>query len=136
MKKALAIVLALCLCAAGICAFADVRTYWSPEAVERCTSWKPTGRASNGFMHQINSGAAALDAAGVCKDKDGNPVMKKWTDVIEKDIDAMLKATKFSPANRGYFRGGGGMGGRKKDGIPKERYAPRSCAGRIRKGER
>lgn len=46
------------------------------------------------------SGAAALDAAGVCKDKDGNPVMKKWTDVTEKDIDAMLKATKFSPANR------------------------------------
>lgn len=100
MKKALAIVLALCLCAAGICAFADVRTFWSPEAVERCTSWKPTGRASNGFMHLINSGAAALDATGVCKDKDGTPRMKKWTDVTEKDIDAMLKATKFSPANR------------------------------------
>lgn len=65
-------------------------------------------------MHLINSGAAALDATGVCKDKDGNPVMKKWTDVTEKDIDAMLKATKFSPANRGYFRGGGGMGGRQK----------------------
>lgn len=60
------------------------------------------------------SGAAALDATGVCKDKDGNPVMKKWTDVTEKDIDAMLKATKFSPANRGYFRGGEGMGGRQK----------------------
>lgn len=114
MKKALAIVLALCLCAAGICVFADVRTFWSPEAVERVAGWKPTGRASNGFMHLINSGAAALDATGVCKDKDGTPRMKKWTDVTEKDIDAMLKATKFSPANRGYFRGGGGMGGRQK----------------------
>ncbi len=88
-------------------AFADVRTFWSPEAVERCTGWKPTGRAKDGFMHLINSGAAALDATGVCKDKDGTPRMKKWTDVTDKDIDAMLKATQFSPANRGYFRGGG-----------------------------
>ena len=88
-------------------AFADVRTYWSPKAVERVTGWKPTGRAKDGFMHLINSGAAALDAAGVCKDKKGDPVMKKWTDVTEQDIEAMLKATEFSPANRGYFRGGG-----------------------------
>ena len=88
-------------------AFADVRTYWSPKAVERVAGWKPTGKAKNGFMHLINSGAAALDATGVCKDKDGNPVMKKWTDVTDKDIAAMMKATEFSPANRGYFRGGG-----------------------------
>ena len=135
MKKALAIALALCLCAAGICAFADVRTFWSPEAVERVAGWKPTGGASNGFMHLINSGAAALDATGVCKDKDGTPRMKKWTDVTGKDIDAMLKATKFSPANRGYFRGGGGMGGRQKDGILKKdtpRAAARGVSGRGR----
>lgn len=87
--------------------FADVRTYWSPEAVERVTGWKPQGLAQNGFIHLINSGAAALDGTGACKDEKGESVMKRWWEVTEKDIDAMLEATEFSPANRGYFRGGG-----------------------------
>ncbi len=88
-------------------AFADVRTYWSPEAVERITGERPSGAAANGFIHLLNSGAAALDATGVCKDAEGNPVMKRWWDVDEKDIDAMLGATRWCSANRGYFRGGG-----------------------------
>ena len=87
--------------------FADVRTYWSPEAVERVTGWKPEGLAKDGFMHLINSGAAALDGTGVSRDEAGNGVMKRWWEVTEKDIEAMLEATEFSPANRGYFRGGG-----------------------------
>ena len=87
--------------------FADVRTYWSPEAVERVTGWKPEGKAANGFMHLINSGAAALDGTGVSVDADGNYCMKRWWEVEQKDIDAMLDNTEFSPANRGYFRGGG-----------------------------
>jgi L-fucose isomerase len=33
--------------------FADVRTYWSPEAVKRVSGWKPTGDAKNGFIHLI-----------------------------------------------------------------------------------
>ena len=87
--------------------FADVRTYWSPEAVERVTGWKPEGLAKNGFMHLINSGAAALDGSGACRDEQGKGVMKRWWEVTESDISAMLRATEFSPANRGYFRGGG-----------------------------
>lgn len=87
--------------------FADVRTYWSPKAVERCTGWKAEGLAKNGFMHLLNSGAAALDGTGAVKDENGNSVMKRWWDVTDKDIDAMLVKTEFSPANRGYFRGGG-----------------------------
>lgn len=87
--------------------FADVRTYWSPEAVERVTGWKPEGLAKNGFMHLINSGAAALDGSGACRDEQGNGVMKRWWEVTEQDIESMLSATEFSPANRGYFRGGG-----------------------------
>lgn len=55
--------------------FADVRTYWSPEAVKRVTGVTPSGRAANGFIHLINSGAAALDGTGACKDADGNGVM-------------------------------------------------------------
>lgn len=87
--------------------FADVRTYWSPDAVKRCTGWEPVGLASNGFIHLLNSGAAALDGTGASKDENGNSVMKKWWDVTDKDIKAMLAKTEFSPANRGYFRGGG-----------------------------
>ena len=48
----------------GASVFADVRTYWSPEAVERVTGWKPDGLAKDGFIHLINSGAAALDGTG------------------------------------------------------------------------
>lgn len=87
--------------------FADVRTYWSPEAIERVTKQKPEGKAENGFIHLINSGAAALDGTGACKDEKGNSVIKKWWEITDKDIDAMLSNTEFSPANRSYFRGGG-----------------------------
>lgn len=90
---------------AGI--FADVRTYWSPDAVERVAGRRPEGRAAGGFIHLINSGAAALDATATQKDKDGNPVIKPWWDVDEKDIEAMLAATDWCPANNQYFRGGG-----------------------------
>ena len=86
--------------------FADVRTYWSPEAVKRVTGYVPEGRAAGGFIHLINSGAAALDGTGACKDGK-NSVMKKWWDVTDADINAMLKATRWAPANRPYFRGGG-----------------------------
>ncbi len=87
--------------------FADVRTYWSPEAVERVVGRKPTGKASNGFIHLINSGAAALDGTGASKDADGNGCIKPWYDVTDADISAMLAATDWPLANLEYFRGGG-----------------------------
>ena len=40
--------------------FSDVRCYWSPEAVERVTGWKPEGDAKDGFIHLINSGSICL----------------------------------------------------------------------------
>lgn len=86
--------------------FADVRTYWSPDAVKRVTGWTPIGKAANGFIHLINSGAAALDATGEAIEN-GEHVMKKWYDVNDKDIAACLNATDWCPANLGYFRGGG-----------------------------
>lgn len=87
--------------------FADVRTYWSPEAVERVTGWKPDGAAANGFIHFINSGAAALDGTGASRDENGNHVMKNWWDMTDTDIKACLDETKWCCANLGYFRGGG-----------------------------
>ena len=87
--------------------FADVRTYWSPDSVKRVTGWTPNGKAANGFIHLINSGAAALDGTGAVKDENGESVMKPWWDMTEKDIDACLNATTWPCANLGYFRGGG-----------------------------
>ena len=87
--------------------FADVRTYWSPDSVKRVTGWTPNGKAANGFIHLINSGAAALDGTGAVKDENGESVMKPWWDMTENDIDACLNATTWPCANLGYFRGGG-----------------------------
>ena len=89
--------------------FADVRTYWSPEAVKRATGYEVEGlaREAGGFIHLINSGAACLDANGQAKDENGNGVMKPWYDVTEEDMDAIMKATTWNAADYGYFRGGG-----------------------------
>lgn len=87
--------------------FADVRTYWSPDAVERVTGKKLEGLAANGMIHLINSGAATLDGSGQQSDKDGNPAMKAFWDISEAEAKACLDATTWMPANREYFRGGG-----------------------------
>ena len=95
----------LLTCSASV--FADVRTYWSPEAVERVTGKKLTGKAANGFIHLINSGAAALDGCGLAKDENGKNCMKRWWDMQPSDIEAILDATDWPNANFEYFRGGG-----------------------------
>jgi len=87
--------------------FSDVRTYWSPEAIERVTGWKPEGLAKEGFIHLINSGSTTLDGAGQMSDKKGNPTMKSFWDVTTEDVENTLKATEFCVADGGYFRGGG-----------------------------
>lgn len=89
--------------------FADVRTYWSGDAVKRVTGYEIEGKAkeADGFIHLINSGAACLDACGEAKDENGNGVMKPWYDVTEADQDAIMKATTWNAADNGYFRGGG-----------------------------
>lgn len=86
--------------------FADVRTYWSPDAVKRVTGKELEGVAANGIIHLINSGAATLDAAG-CEFKDGKPAIKPFWEITEEEVNNSLKATKWSPASLGYFRGGG-----------------------------
>ncbi|MCI8693243.1 MAG: L-fucose isomerase [Lachnospiraceae bacterium] len=89
--------------------FADVRTYWSPEAVKKATGYELEGAAkeAGGFIHLINSGAACLDANGQAKDADGNGVMKPWYEVTEADQKAIMEATTWNYADCGYFRGGG-----------------------------
>lgn len=87
--------------------FADVRTYWSPEAIERVTGWKPTGMLENGAIHLINSGACTLDGTGQQTDSEGNPVMKPFWQITDQEVDKMLDATTWYPASLEYFRGGG-----------------------------
>jgi L-fucose/D-arabinose isomerase len=86
--------------------FADVRTYWSPEAVKRVTGYKLTGAAASGILHLINSGAAALDGSGQ-QSIGGKPVMKPFWDISEQEAQTCLKSTTWYPAMREYFAGGG-----------------------------
>lgn len=86
--------------------FADVRTYWSPEAVERVTGHKLEGAAAGGLLHLINSGPATLDGTGE-QSRDGQPAMKPFWEITEEEADKCLKATSWRPASVEYFRGGG-----------------------------
>ncbi|MDD4847907.1 MAG: L-fucose isomerase [Bacteroidales bacterium] len=87
--------------------FHDVRTYWSPDAIQRVTGKSLSGKAADGIIHLINSGATAMDGTGAAKDEKGNGVMKEWWNMNDQDIQACLKATDWCRADYEYFRGGG-----------------------------
>ena len=90
--------------------FADVRTYWSADAVKRATGgYEIEGKAkeSGGFIHLINSGAACLDANCRATDENGNGIIKEWYDVTDADKKAIMENVEWCPADNGYFRGGG-----------------------------
>ena len=89
--------------------FADVRTYWSPEAVKRAAGYDLEGKAAanGGIIHLINSGACCVDANAEAKDENGNAVIKEWYNVTEADQKAIMENTTWNFADLGYFRGGG-----------------------------
>ncbi|MBR4031378.1 MAG: L-fucose isomerase [Clostridia bacterium] len=89
--------------------FADVRTYWSGDAIKRCTGYDIDGKAkeSDGIIHLINSGACCLDACGEVKDENGNATMKPWYEMTEADCNTVMANTTWNYADIGYFRGGG-----------------------------
>ena len=86
--------------------FSDVRTYWSPQSVKRVTGKELTGLAANGIIHLINSGATTLDGTGR-QNQDGLPAMKEPWNITQEEVEACLAATRWSPADRDYFRGSG-----------------------------
>jgi L-fucose isomerase len=86
--------------------FADVRTYWSPDAVKRVTGHTLEGRAAGGILHLINSGPAALDGTGEVT-RDGEPAMVPFWELTSDEAQACLDATTWHAGNLGYFRGGG-----------------------------
>lgn len=81
--------------------FSDVRTYWSPEAVERVARVRPGFAASGGFLHLINSGPSPLDWTGAAKSREG------WWNLTHEDVEACLAATLWRASDTGYFPGGG-----------------------------
>jgi L-fucose isomerase len=91
----------------GASVFADVRTYWSPEAVKRVTGYALEGRAKDGFIHLINSGAAAVDGCGRQQGEDGQPTMKPFWQITPQEAADCMEATCWPYADLGYFRGGG-----------------------------
>ncbi len=88
-------------------AFHDVRTYWSPEAVKRVTGKALAGKAENGIIHLINSGATALDCTGAALTANGEGTIKEWWNMSDADIKSCLEATDWCRADYEYFRGGG-----------------------------
>ncbi|MCF7753900.1 L-fucose isomerase [Paenibacillus xylanexedens] len=86
--------------------FADVRTYWSPDSVQRVTGHQLEGNAKDGILHLINSGSAALDGTGQ-QSRDGKPLLKPFWEITDEEVQDCLKATSWRPASVEYFRGGG-----------------------------
>jgi L-fucose isomerase len=86
--------------------FADVRTYWSPEAVKRVTGLGLTGEATGGILHLINSGPAALDGTGR-QSVEGRPAIKPYWEVTPQEVGACLDAITWHAGMTEYFRGGG-----------------------------
>ena len=86
--------------------FADVRTYWSPDAVKRVSGHELSGKAAGGILHLINSGPAALDGSGQ-QVQDGQPIMKSWWKITPEDAQSCLEATTWHASITEYFRGGG-----------------------------
>ncbi len=86
--------------------FADVRTYWSPDAVKRVTGHTLEGHAAGGILHLINSGPAALDGTGEVM-RNGEPAMVPFWEMSSDEAQACLDATTWHAGSLGYFRGGG-----------------------------
>jgi L-fucose isomerase len=88
--------------------FADLRTYWSPDAIAQASGgWRDEGPAANGLLHLINSGPAALDGTGQQTGSDGKPTFKPFWEISDQEVDACLKATSWHPSITEYFPGGG-----------------------------
>lgn len=87
--------------------FADLRTYWSTDAIKTAS-----GKAfshplvGDGILHLINSGPAALDGTGE-QEADGVPAMKPFWEITDAEVEKCLNATTWHPSITEYFPGGG-----------------------------
>jgi L-fucose/D-arabinose isomerase len=87
--------------------FADLRTYWSTDAI-KTASGKSFSHplVGDGILHLINSGPAALDGTGE-QEIDGQPAMKPFWEISDAEVEKCLQATTWHPSITEYFPGGG-----------------------------
>jgi L-fucose/D-arabinose isomerase len=87
--------------------FADLRTYWSLDAIETASGQKISHPLiGDGILHLINSGPAALDGTGE-QEINGAPAMKPFWEITDEEVEKCLKATTWHPSITEYFPGGG-----------------------------
>lgn len=87
--------------------FADVRTYWSKNALEKiCDSESLPEELLNGIIYLTNSGAAAVDGC-LAATANGRHCMKPSWEMTEEDIDRCMRASRWAPVKTTTFRGGG-----------------------------
>ena len=88
--------------------FADLRTYWSVDAIKEASGVSlKDPLVQDGILHLINSGSAALDGTAACSDAEGKPALKPFWEISDDEVAACLKAAKFHPSVTEYFPGGG-----------------------------
>ncbi len=87
--------------------FADLRTYWSTDAIHKASGKKlKHPKVKDGILHLINSGPAALDGTGEQSSK-GKPAMKPFWEITDAEVKRCLNATTWHPSITEYFPGGG-----------------------------
>jgi L-fucose isomerase len=87
--------------------FADLRTYWSTDAIKNASGKSFSHPlVEDGILHLINSGPAALDGTGE-QEIDGKPAMKPFWEISDAEVEKCLKATTWHPSITEYFPGGG-----------------------------
>ena len=87
--------------------FADVRTYWSPDAVKRVTGYQLSGHGQRRDHppDQLRRGHPGRHRRSK---RDGQPVMKPFWEITPDEAEACLEATQLvSRPIPSYFRGGG-----------------------------
>ena len=87
--------------------FADLRTYWSLEAIEKASGHSLSHPdVADGILHLINSGPAALDGTGE-QECESLPAMKPFWEISDAEMNRCLNATTWHPSITEYFPGGG-----------------------------
>ena len=82
--------------------FADVRTYWSPDAVKRVTGHKLTGAAAGGISapDQLRPGHARRHRR---TDRDGKPAMKPFWEITKDGSAEMPRRHDLASVHHGIF---------------------------------
>lgn len=97
--------------------FADIRTNWTPESIQKATGVDVSAICPRGIIDKRNSGAAALDYAvdlfKLVPGSDKMSVQEVWNAICDspelqgKLMDAACKGTTYMEADLTYFPGDG-----------------------------